>query len=251
LKAARLFFFREKDQHSTYRELIGVQYALESFLPKIKFSHVKILVDNQAAVRIIDTGSMKEELHKFAMSVFNTCLHNSISLSVEWIPRELNEAADLASREAEVVDTDDWQISDEFFHILNNMWGPLTIDIFANSYNKKLERLFSLYHAPGSAGVDVFTHNWQGENCLLVPPVSIAGRALLHLKLCKARGVLIVCFWPSAHYWPMLLDDFSCFITDFLVLKGKKVLHHGFNSNSLLGSKEFEGNVLALYLDCS
>ena len=210
-----------------------------------------MLLDNQSAARIIEVGSMKPELHALAMEIFFTCLHNGISLATQWIPRNLNEAADSASREAEMIDTDDWQLTQSFFSILNKRWGPFSVDCFANDYNKRLDRFFSLYNSPGCAGVDAFSFDWKEELCLLVPPVCMVGKTLRHLQLCKAIGVLVVPAWPSAHYWPMLLDEFHIHIKDCLRVKGKNALRHGHNNNSILGSPNFVGDVLALYIDCS
>ena len=55
----------------------------------------------------------------------------------------------------------------------------------------------------------------------------------------------------SAAFWPLLINDFDVHVKDFLKVKGRKVLKHGYNTNSLLGSEEFLGNVLALNIDCS
>lgn len=250
-KALRLFSEFERLQHSTYRELIAVSHALHSFLPKIMHSKVKFFVDNKSAARILDVGSMKPQLHSIAMDVFFLCIKNGICLEVEWIPRTLNEAADKVSREANVVDTDDWALTRPFFNILDKRWGPLTIDCFANVYNAKTDRFYSLFHAPNSAGIDAFSFNWANENCLLVPPVCVVGSVLKHLKLCKAKGVLVVPYWPSAAFWPLLLTDYKRYILDFIVVKGNVVLEHGHNENSLLGSKNFLGKVTAIKLDCS
>ena len=118
--SARVFSQEEKGFHSTKRELIGGLHALESCLPHISDSFVKIQLDNQSSARIIECGSMKEDLHHLAMSIFELCFKNQIVLEVEWIPRDENEAADLASRIANVVDVDDWQLTPSFFSILNN-----------------------------------------------------------------------------------------------------------------------------------
>ena len=250
-KAARLLSDEEKHKHSTYRELLAVSHALKSFLPRIRHSRVKMLLDNQSAARIIEVGSMKPDVHALAMDIFFTCLTNGISLATQWIPRTLNEAADSASRDAIMIDTDDWQLRQDFFSIINARWGPLTIDCFANDYNAKLVRFYSLFNSPGSAGVDAFSFDWKNDVCLLVPPVCMVGRTLRHLQLCHARGVLVVPAWPSAHYWPMLLAEFNPFILDCLRVKGKNALRHGHNTNSILGSPNFVGDVLALYIDCS
>ena len=250
-KAARLFSAQERSKHSTFRELAAVSHAIKSFLPAISNSKVKLFVDNQSAARIIEVGSMKNDIHVIAMDIFFLCLNNGISLECEWIPRALNEAADSASREAEVVDTDDWQISVEFFKFLNARWGPLSVDYFANDYNKKLDRFFSLFNSPGCEGVDAFSYNWHGECGLFVPPVCVTGRVLRHMRICRAKGVLVVPCWPSAHFWPMLMSDFHNEILDFMRVKGSVVLEHGMNTNSLLGSSNFRGDILALYVDCT
>jgi hypothetical protein len=47
--------------------------------------------DNQNVVRITNTGSMKSELQSLAIEIFNLCIRKTISLEVEWIPREQNQ----------------------------------------------------------------------------------------------------------------------------------------------------------------
>ena len=249
--AARIFSSEERDTHSTFRELANIHYSLHAFLPYIKNSSVKFLVDSQSAARIVDVGSMKDNLQWFATEIFHFCFKNNIALKVDWIPREENVLADLASREAEIVDVEDWGISPSFFQFLNTRYGPFSMDAFANFYNAKCPRFYSLFHCPNSAGVDALTHNWFGENLLLVPPVNAIGKALHHLKICRAKGVLVAPKWPSSYFWPLLLNEFSKFIIEMRVFKGNKVLCHGLNQNSLLGSSQFTGDVVTVNLDCS
>ena len=112
-------------------------------------------------------------------------------------------------------------------------------------------RFYSLFYWPNSAGVDALTHDWSGENLLLVPPVNAIGKVLHHLKTCRAKGVLVAPKWPSSYFWPLLLNELARFILEMKVYKGNKVLCHGLNQNSLLGSREFSGDVIAVKLDCS
>ena len=249
--AARIFSQGERETHSTYRELANIHYSLLAFLPKIKNSSVKFLVDSQSAAKIVETGSMKDELQWFSTEIFHLCFQNNISLKVDWIPREQNKLADWASREADIVDIEDWGITSNLFTILNNSHGPFTLDAFGNSYNKKCSRFYSLFHSPGSLGVDALTHDWKGENVLLVPPVNAIGQALSHLKICRAKGVLVAPKWPSSYFWPLLLNEFHRYILEIRVFKGKNVLCHGFNKNSILGSPDFEGEVMSVALDCT
>ena len=249
--AARIFSQEERETHSTFRELSNIHHSLLSFLPMIKNSSVKFLVDSQSAARIVDTGSMKDDVQWFATEIFHICFQNNIALKVQWIPREENKLADWASREADIVDVEDWTLTSSFFKMLNSRHGPFTLDAFSNCYNNKCPRFYSLFHSPGCLGVDALTHNWYGETVLLVPPVTAIGQALLHLKICKAKGVLIAPKWPSSYFWSLLLNSFHRFTTEVRVFKGKNILCHGLNKNSILGSPDFEGEVISVALDCS
>lgn len=251
LKAARLFTESERETHSTWRELENIHFSLKSLGRFLSGRSVKFRVDNQSSVNIIENGSMKADCHQFALEVQNFCFLNQISLHMEWIPRDENKEADLLSRLPDILDTDDWGLTKEFFRILDNRWGPFSLDCFANFYNFKVHKFYSLFYVPGSSGTDSFTFDWNKEFCLLTPPVSVVGRTLEHLFTCKSKGVLVVPLWPSAFFWPLLQGFFSSFIQDVLRVKGSKVLELGRNKNSLLGSPDFHSDVLAIYIDCS
>ena len=81
-------------------------------------------------------GSVQFSLHTLTISIFEFCIRNNIELSVQWIPRSLNQKADSVSK---FMDIDDWQITSEFFALLEQYWGLHTIDCFANFYNTKIE----------------------------------------------------------------------------------------------------------------
>ena len=251
LVAARIFSEDERRTHSTYRELANVHFSLLSYVSDIKGTNVKFLIDSSSAARIIECGSMKPELNFFAQEIFQFCFRNEIKLKVEWIPRKENVLADEISREADLVDIEDWGITTQFFTLLDSAYGPFFLDAFANYYNAKVSKFYSLYHCPNSAGVDAFMHDWNNENVLIVPPVNAIGMALSYLRVCKAKGVLVAPKWPSAYFWPLIQTQFLPFIKEIRTFKGKIVLCHGLNKNSLLGAPYFQGDVLAIILDCS
>ena len=70
-----------------------------------------------------------------------------MDVKVIWIPRKLNGLADKISKD---IDHDDWEISLDTFHLLNEKWGPITVDRFANHMNCKLHRFNSKYFCPNS-----------------------------------------------------------------------------------------------------
>ena len=82
----------------------------------------------------------------------------------------------------------------------------------------------------------------------MVPPVLKVGKALHHLRFCRAKGVLVAPKWPSSHFWPLLINDFSRYISNVRIFKGNRVLTHGLNKNSLLGADYFQEILLLLLL---
>ena len=61
-------------------------------------------------------------------------------------PRELNHLADYFSH---VVDYDDWYIDPKVFAMVEEWWGPHTIDRFAASYNNQVSDLTYVMHFQG------------------------------------------------------------------------------------------------------
>ena len=97
-------------------------------------------------------GSSKMNLQATAMDIFNLCLVNSIVLEAQWIPRSLNERADLLSR---FVDKDDWSVNPSVSH-----------------YIAQVPRFNSKSASTGCCGVDALAQDWRDENKWVCPPVS-------------------------------------------------------------------------------
>ena len=146
---------------NTWRELSAIDFALQ-FTPLLQGSHIKWYTENQAAAKIVEVGSMKPDLYRIAISIFQKCLTHCIKLDIQWFPRTENQKADFISR---IIDTDDW---------------------LATSYNAKVPKYFSRFWSPGTGGVDFFVQNLTNENCLVVPPVSLVCR-VLHYQLRRQR----------------------------------------------------------------
>ena len=83
----------EAQKSSSCRELKAISLGLESFLLLVK-GHTIWYTDNQSVSRIVEVGSMKEDLQRLALRIFSMCLLNCITLEVEWIPRSANDRAD-------------------------------------------------------------------------------------------------------------------------------------------------------------
>jgi ribonuclease HI len=223
----------EKAESSTYRELIAIKFALESFESALRNSSIIWFTDSQVAAKIVQVGSMKFNLHGLAFAVFSICFKSQIRLDIQWIRRTLNERADYLSK---IVDYDDWEITTQLFSLLEARFGPHTVDCFADFKNHKVPKFYSRFWNPGSAGINAFAQSWEGENTLLVPPVSLVSKVLAFMHYCKAKGTLIVPYWPSAPFWPILISRYVTNVKDHVVFLWKSVLRQGNNRNSILGS---------------
>ena len=246
--AHRMFTEAERKESSTYRELLAIQFVLVSFSSFLSHSKVKWFTDSQGAAKIVQVGSMKFNLHKLAFDIFSFCFKFGIDLDIQWIPRSLNDKADYLSK---IVDRDDWELAPETFHQLNDHWGPFTLDCFATSYNKKVDKFFSRFWNPDTSGVDAFFQDWSGENCLVVPPVVLLSKVLIFMFRCNASGTLVAPCWPSAPFWPLLVHRFWKFVIDYEYFEGASALRQGRNTSSLLGSPSWNGYIVAVKLQFS
>ncbi|XP_071160888.1 uncharacterized protein [Mytilus edulis] len=237
----------EKKLSSTWRELRAIQLSLNSFEHDLKCKIVKWHTDNQNCVNIINKGSTKLHLQHLAYDIFRTCTRSGITLCPTWIPRCENFKADFISK---MVDIDDWQTSFQFFTFMNEIWGPYTIDRFANFHNTKLKRFNSKFWNPGSTAIDAFAQNWTMENNWMVPPISLVAKSIKHLILCRAEGTLIVPKWPSSAFWSLIFNrrlEFQPYVIEVLDFSsGQNIFVQGQNKNSIFGTKHFKSDILAI-----
>lgn len=235
----------EMGKSSTWRELVAVKRILQAVACKIAYHRVRWFTDNQNVVRIINTGSRVAELQAVALEIFSLAFRHQIKIDPEWIPRDQNQLADYYSK---LVDYDDWAINPMVFNALDVMWGPHTVDRFANRDNAQLERFNSRYWNPGT---DAFTVDWAGENNWWCPPVCLIPRVVEHARSCGATGTLIVPFWVSAPFWPLICPrgtEFAEMVADVVQLPwSSDLIVPGLSGASLFrGQKWPNTGVLAL-----
>ena len=83
----------EKQTSSTHRELLAVEYVLDSFREMLRNQSVQVNTDSSKAV-----SCAKPYLQNIAIDGFSFCSKFNIELILQWIPREQNELADYYSR---------------------------------------------------------------------------------------------------------------------------------------------------------
>ena len=108
--------------------------------------------------------------------------------------------------------------------------------------------VFSRFWNPGAAGVDAFFQSWEGENCPVVPPVSIITRVLNYISLQNVAITLVISAWPSASFWPLLWQRYSILIKRYCYFKGNYACCHGRGRRSLIGSSNWNRSIIAVRL---
>ena len=224
------FTEQEIGTSSTNRELLAVRNVLVSLADKLRHESVVWYSDNWNVARILEVGSSKDHLQDLALDIFALRLKHDIKIIPCWIPREENELADAISK---FNDTDDWGVDHETFAFIQDRFGRLDIDRFADANNAKLNRFDARFRCPGCGTVDTFTADWSLDFNWLCPPISLIADTLKHAGLCHASGVLLVPEWPSSYFWPLLSPNgknFENWVKEVLVLDPYYVSSNCINS---------------------
>ena len=183
----------EMKQSSIWRELFAIQFALHSFAPKINNKSVHWETNNYVASLIVTSGSNKVHLKTLAENLYELTIKHSIVLQVKRISRHKNQLADALSK---TYDFDDWETTDTLLHYLNRLWGPFTIDRFADNKNARLRKFNSKFWCPNTSQVDKFAIGWENDNNYMVLPIYSVPKLIKHLQSSKGS------VWPSAPVWP-------------------------------------------------
>ena len=194
----------EKQTSSTHRELLAVKYVLDSFGEMLRNQSIQVNIDNSSACRILSVGSAKPYLRNIAIDVFNFYSRFNFNLIPQWIPREQNELVDYYSR---INDADNWSIDNDSFRFINNLYGPFTVDRFASNLNQKLKCFKSKFYCPGTSHVNAITDDWSNDLNWLCPPMPSIFSVIRYLKLCKAKGALLVTVWSCSYFWPLIYPN--------------------------------------------
>jgi hypothetical protein len=158
-------------QHITWKELLAVRLAVESFLPQLKGRQVLLHEDNTAVVAALTKLTSRSPV---MMAELRRLWHlldtNDILIRPRYIRSAANVWADALSRE---LDTEDWQLNPRLFTHLHERWGPHTIDRFASMLNTQLPRFNARWQDPQCEDIDCLRlpdAAWRRENNNCNPP---------------------------------------------------------------------------------
>jgi hypothetical protein len=240
--------YAEQAMDSNERELLAAVELLLGCASILRNTVFTLHFDNMNAAGVLEKGSSKFRLQNYAVFAYNICRQYNIRLKTVWIPRCLNNVADLISK---MIDYEDYSVQHWFFQLAMEVSGLVpNFDRFANNWNTKCANFNSLAYCVGSKGTNAFNYSWGGNaKNWLFPPPRLIMQSVLHLEKCKGVGLLLIPQWKSAVFYPLLMEyaQTKC-LKNRWIFAGKNVFSKGIDNTSCFGP-EFTGKVELWYLD--
>ena len=201
----------ERDASINMKELLGIWFAVLSFLPLLCRSHILIRTDNTMALSYVHKmGGMKDLFKDYvARLIWDLAMQHDFWITISYIRGVSNFVADWASRHLQ--SNLKWTLPRHLFIKICEIWGFPQIDLFASRLNAQLPNYISWSPDPYCVQVDAFTVSWADQFLYAFPPFILLSRTLKKIIVNEAELLLIVPCWPNQPWFPRALE----LLTDF------------------------------------
>lgn len=199
---------QEAGQHINWKELRCIWLAVN--LPQCIGRTVNIVSDNMTAISYINKfgGTKSDRLLSLAMRIWQHCLRTGTRLRTTFVPSLFNPA-DAPSRQ--MTQQLEWSISQDFFHSLDQRWGPHHVDLFASHLNHKVPRYVSWKPHPTAYKTDALQHRWHSWGRLWIcPPWNLIPRVLHQIREERLQATVITPNWEGAMWFPTVKSMAVC-----------------------------------------
>ena len=168
---------------------------------------VRLHIDNYTALAYIrkQGGTRSYALNAEACLLWEEAIsHNLTILTPQWIGSKENFMADFLSRN----NLHHWEFfldRDLFRFVVESFQVFPSLDCFASAATTQLPRYMSWFQDPYSAGRNALLCKWDPVSYLF-PPVPLLPKVVLKVKEEQIRAILICPKWPSAMWWPLVME---------------------------------------------
>lgn len=202
-------FWTEPEQkwHINRLELKAALFALKSFAKDYNCCEILLRMDNTTAIAYVNKmgGVQHPNLHKIAKEIWRWCEARNIWITASYIKSEDNIEADRESR-IKNIDTE-WELADHAFRRVVETFGHPEIDLFATRSNAKCKKFLAWKNDPEALAIDAFTVNWHPLGLFWAfPPFALILKALKKIVVDRATGIIIVPYWTSQPWFPLLMS---------------------------------------------
>ena len=193
---------------SNCRELSAVYLSLLAFKKVIQNKHVLILSDNITAIAYIrNKGGPSPKLSKLAIAIWAEAEKLGLSITCRHLAGVSNITADRLSRSP---DKHNWMLHPNLFALLDELWGPHSIDRFATFQNAQIMRFNSRFWEPGSEAVDSMLQDWSKDNNYINPPWVMLPKIVEKIISEKALATVIAPMFPGQPWCQKLKQMSVC-----------------------------------------
>ena len=191
--------------HINELELLAILFALKSLCNDVKKTHIRVERDNTTAVCYVNNmgGSKSRPCNNIARQIWMWALEHDNWITTAHLPGKDNTVADRESRLFN--DRTEWQLNTAIFSKINNLWGPLELDLFASRLNRQLDKYVAWRPDPEATYIDAFSLSWTDKSIYVFPPFSLINRCLQKISKDKAKAVIVVPIWPTQTFFAVIL----------------------------------------------
>ena len=137
---------------SNYREIMGILLSLQTFKDHLHNKSVELLTDNVTALSyIVHKGGPILKYHNVAKAIWSLATEINLNIQCHHLAGKLNTEADYLSR---IKDSYNWELSQGCFHKLECLFGPHSVDRFADFQNSKVTRYNARFADPKAEGIN-------------------------------------------------------------------------------------------------
>ncbi|VDI82133.1 Hypothetical predicted protein [Mytilus galloprovincialis] len=220
LETKGFWSYEEQKNHINFLELKAVVLALKWFCSSREKNHVQVYVDNMVALNYINKmGGRILKLNTLTKELWNWCINRKIWVTAFYLPGVANIEADRLSRSIHV--DIEWKLNENVFHIINSLFGPHDVDLFASKINHQLPRYYSYFPDSYAEAVDAFSVQWNNINCYCFPPFSLIGKIMQKVDKDKADMTLVAPLWNTQNWFPLILHRI---VADSFMINSQKNL---------------------------
>ena len=192
--------------HINAKELFTLHIFLRDFLPSSILPRSLLWrTDNTTAMAYVkkEGGTISQSLLQIATQLLLLAEEKQIRILPVYVPSEENLLADAASRFQSLPD---WHLNPSVFNMICRRWGSPVIDLFATDLSSQLPRFFAWGQSQRAEAFDALLQPWAFTLAYAFPPPALLPRTLNKIAVSQGEFLLVVPFWPTQKWFPVLLE---------------------------------------------
>lgn len=189
--------------HINVLELKAVLFGLKSLCKDEENVNIKVFSDNSTTISCINKkGSAKKDCNDVTRSIWLWCLERNIKILAVHIPGINNVEADKESRK---IRKSEWKLDRAIFEMVNDMFGPFDIDLFASRLSKQVDVYMSWLPDPHAFAINALHQEWNFDKMYCFPPFILIPHVIRKIREAGTVVTLIAPYWERQLWFPAIM----------------------------------------------